>query len=66
MKLIKVTALPIAGGDITLISSKFYELINKDASIKVKTGSIIPDEYIEAHNISIGKTLKDFNEKTSR
>ena len=59
----KVTALPIAGGDTTLISSKFYELANKDASIKVKTGSIIPDEYIEAHNISIGKTLKDFNRK---
>tara|TARA_Y100000816_G_scaffold91108_1_gene62903 strand:+ start:426 stop:1433 length:1008 start_codon:yes stop_codon:yes gene_type:complete len=59
----KVTALPIAGGDTTLISSKFYELANQDASIKVKTGSIIPDEYIEAHNISIGKTLKDFNRK---
>ena len=59
----KVTALPIAGGDTTSISSTFFELAIQDASIKVKTGSIIPDEYIEAHSISVGKTLKAFVEK---
>lgn len=59
----KVTALPIAGGNTTKISSQFYEIASQDPSIKVKTGSIIPDEYIEAHNISTGKSLKDYNKK---
>lgn len=56
----KVTALPIVGGDVTKITPELYEFAVKDPSIKVETGRIVPDQYIQAHQISIGKDLAIF------
>lgn len=57
----KVTAIPIAGGDTTKISEESYLEAEKDRTIKIKTGKIIPDKLIEAHSLSIGKTMEQFN-----
>ena len=57
----KITALPIAGGDTTKISKIFFEEANQYANIKVETGKIIHDKYINAHALSIGKSLDQFN-----
>ena len=61
----KVTAMPIAGGDTTKISKESYIEAKKDKTIKIKTGKIIPDQLIEAHSLSLGKTLAQFNEDHS-
>ena len=57
----KVTAIPIAGGDTTQISNKFYKSAIKDSTICVKTGKIIEDKFINAHMVSIEKSLAQFN-----
>ena len=58
----KVTALPIVGGDTTHISKGCYQKANSDSTITVETGKLVPDTYIEAHSISIGKSLDEFNQ----
>ncbi len=59
-KVAKVTALPIVGGDTTKLSIKNFIEAKKDPSITVETGKIVPEKYVNAHCISIGKTLKQF------
>jgi len=56
----KVTALPIVGGDVTKITPKIYEAAVKDPSIMVETGLLVPDQYVQAHQLSIGKDLTTF------
>jgi len=58
----KVTALPIVGGDTTHISKSSYLKAKNDSTIIVETGKLVPDKYIEAHNMSIGKSLVQFNQ----
>ncbi|MBT4735516.1 MAG: glycosyltransferase [Candidatus Marinimicrobia bacterium] len=58
----KLTALPIVGGDTTQISESSYKSALKDSSITVETGKLVSNEFVEAHNISIGKSLKKFEE----
>ena len=56
----KITSLPLAGGDTTAISEKTYNEVIVNSKVSVITGIIIPDDYIRAHCISLGKTLNDF------
>ena len=56
----KITSLPLAGGDTTAISEKTYNEVTHNKKISVNKGIIIPDDYIKAHCLSLGKTLNDF------
>ena len=56
----KVTSIPLAGGDTTVISEKTYNEAIRNKKISVRTGKIIPDDYIRAHCLSLGKTISDF------
>tara|TARA_B100000212_G_scaffold339807_1_gene318999 strand:- start:540 stop:1544 length:1005 start_codon:yes stop_codon:yes gene_type:complete len=56
----KVTALPIVGGDTTKLSYKNFIQAKNDPSIMVDTGKIIPEKYVHAHCLSVGKTLQQF------
>ena len=51
----KVTALPIVGGDTTVISRQSYLEALNDEKINVETGKIVKDKYILAHLKSLGK-----------
>ena len=59
-KAAKVTAIPIVGGDTTIISNKFYKEALKDKEINVSTGDIVEEKFIRSHSMSIGKSLNEF------
>lgn len=56
-----VTALPIAGGDLS--DSKTTKLARKDPSVIINTGLLIPDEYIRACIRGLGKGEKEYQER---
>jgi len=49
----KVTALPLMAGDATGFAA--YDLARNDPSIEVKTGQLIPDSFVAAHQSSLGE-----------
>ena len=57
----KVTALPIVGGDTTVISRQSYLEALNDEKIKVETGKIVKDKYILAHLKSLGREIKNIS-----
>ena len=57
----KVTALPIVGGDTTVISRQSYLEALNDESINVQTGKIVQDKYILAHLKSLGRKFENLS-----
>ena len=57
----KVTALPIVGGDTTVISRQSYLDALNDKKIKVETGKIVEDKYILAHLKSLGRQFENLS-----
>ncbi|MEW5959560.1 MAG: glycosyltransferase family A protein, partial [Chloroflexota bacterium] len=58
----KVTAIPIAGGDSTNLP--VYRIAKNDPTITVKTGILIPEEFIRSHSASLGQTFEAYSERT--
>lgn len=59
----KVTALPIVGGDTTEISANVFEKAAADPSIQFETGLLVPELYVRAHQLSLGKTTESYQER---
>ncbi len=57
----KVTALPMVGGDSTRFP-EFQEI--KKTNIVTRTGKLIPDKYITAHQSSLGETDEAYANRT--
>tara|TARA_B100000287_G_scaffold136164_1_gene128107 strand:- start:1157 stop:2167 length:1011 start_codon:yes stop_codon:yes gene_type:complete len=57
----KVTALPIVGGDTTVIARQSYLEALNDENINVQTGKIVKDKYILAHLKSLGREFEDLS-----
>jgi len=56
----KVTALPLVGGNKTLLYAGNVKQAQSDLTISLKTGELIEQEYIDAHRISLGKTSDQY------
>lgn len=56
----KVTALPIVGGDTSAISAQTFAAATADPSMSVETGLLVPDEYVDAHRLSLGLSREEY------
>lgn len=56
----RVTALPMAGGDVTKNYKDAFNAVGKDNSIQIQKGQLIPEQYIRAHSISVGKDPDEY------
>ncbi len=59
----KVTALPIVGGDTTEISKPVLERAQSDPSIKIETGLLVPQEYVDAHRVGLGQSPEAYTSR---
>jgi glycosyltransferase involved in cell wall biosynthesis len=56
----KVTALPLVGGDKTILYAENVLQAQSDPSLILKTGELVEQQYIDAHRISLGKTPEQY------
>lgn len=56
----KVTASPVFGGDMSAISAQAFAAATADPSISVETGLLVPDEYVDAHRLSLGLSQEEY------
>jgi glycosyltransferase involved in cell wall biosynthesis len=56
----KVTALPLVGGDKTLLYAENVQRAQSDPSLVLKLGELVEQQYIDAHRVSLGKTPEQY------
>jgi len=59
----KVTALPVVGGDTTKISAAAYAKAQADPKIKIETGLIVDDLFLQAHLLSLGQSEQHYHRR---
>jgi glycosyltransferase involved in cell wall biosynthesis len=56
----KVTSLPIFGPDYSVLFSRVLQGAERDPSISIQTGHLVPERYITAHQLSLGETDQQY------